>query len=205
MDFALLIKALIMGISIAAPVGPIGVLCIQRTLAQGKMAGLVSGLGAACADLMYGLVAGLGITFISQFLISHHLWIQFIGGIFLLFLGGKTLISKATDVSGRPKMKNLFSAFFTVFFQTLTNPMTILSFTAIFAGLGMANSQTNSTSAILLVAGIFLGSALWWLFLSIGVGFFQTKITTHMLTIINRVSGMVIILFGAFSLLTLIQ
>ncbi len=116
-----------MGISIAAPVGPIGVLCMQRTLTQGRVVGIVSGLGAACADVIYGLIAGLSLTMVSQFIMSQQSWIQLIGGVFLLYLGLKISTSKAIPVDGTPqKSSRLTSAFFTTFLQTLTNPANII-------------------------------------------------------------------------------
>lgn len=193
-----------MGIAIAAPVGPIGVLCIQRTLTQGRIAGIITGLGAACADLIYGLIAGLGLTFISRFLISHHMWIQLLGGIFLMYLGVRTVTKQAHGIMGKAIKKNLMKAFFTTFAQTLTNPITILSFTAIFAGLGISDSQAHAASALYFVTGIFFGSSLWWLLLTTGVSLFQKKISPRALVMINYGSGIIIMLFGAFSLLHLI-
>ncbi len=192
-----------MGFSIAAPVGPIGVLCMQRTLAQGRVVGIVSGLGAACADLIYGLIAGLGLTMVSQFILSQQSWIQLIGGVFLFYLGLKILSAKATPINGTPQKGNLSSAFFTTFLQTLTNPMTILSFAAIFAGLGIVNTHTSSISSITLIVGIFCGSAAWWIFLTTTVSMMSRRMNQQHMVMINVISGIIICLFGMFSLIRL--
>ena len=205
MELAFLLKGLVIGLSIAAPVGPIGVLCIRRTLAHGRVVGLVSGLGAATADGIYGLIAGFGLTVITNFLIGQHFWIQLIGGIFLCYLGVKTLMSKASFTQTETQKKNMWNVFLSVLFLTLTNPMTILSFIAIFAGLGISNSNSNLLSAVVLVIGVFCGSTLWWVILSSGVGLFRKKITNKSLTVINRLSGFIILIFGGIALYELIK
>jgi threonine/homoserine/homoserine lactone efflux protein len=204
MDISFFLKGLIIGFSIAAPVGPIGVLCIQRTLVQGRVFGLVSGLGAATADGIYGLIAGFGLTVISNFLIGQQFWLRLVGGLFLCYLGVKTLTSKAYETSAKAQGKNLLSAYSSVFLLTLTNPMTILSFAAIFVGLGVADHQNNSVTAFILVLGVFLGSALWWLILSSCVSFFKHRISKKSLTTINRFSGVIILMFAAMSLYVLL-
>ncbi|PGL71554.1 LysE family transporter [Bacillus sp. AFS055030] len=200
MNLEFYFKGLLIGLSIAAPVGPIGVLCIRRTLAYGRMVGLVSGLGAATADGIYGLIAGFGLTVITNFLIGQHFWIQLIGGFFLCYLGVKTLISKASFTQSDTQKKNMFNAFLSVLFLTLTNPMTILSFIAIFAGLGISSSGSNIVSSVILVLGVFCGSSLWWVILSTGVGLFRTRINNRSLTVINRLSGIIILIFGGIAL-----
>ncbi|MGO5013352.1 LysE family translocator [Niallia sp. Sow4_A1] len=194
------IKGLLIGLSIAAPVGPIGVLCIRRTLAHGRIVGLVSGLGAAAADGIYGLIAGFGLTVITNLLIGHQFWIQLIGGFFLCYLGIKTLTSKASFTQSDTQKKNRINAFISVLFLTLTNPMTILSFIAIFAGLGISNSENTIISSVILVMGVFCGSTLWWVILSSSVGLFRNRISGQSLTIINRLSGLIIIIFGGITL-----
>jgi threonine/homoserine/homoserine lactone efflux protein len=160
----------------------------------------VSGLGAATADMMYGLIAGFGLTVISDFLIGQHLWIQLVGGLFLCYLGIRTFTSKTTYSSDQPSVNNILSSYFSVLLQTITNPMTILSFTAIFAGLGIASTESNGISALFLVTGVFIGSALWWIFLSTGVGLIKDRLNSNLLSTINRLSGITIVLFGLISL-----
>jgi threonine/homoserine/homoserine lactone efflux protein len=200
MDIEFFLKGLIIGLSIAAPVGPIGVLCIRRTLAHGKIVGLVSGLGAATADGIYGLIAGFGLTVITNFLIDQQFWIQMVGGFFLCYLGFRTLTSKASFTQSDTQKKNIINAFLSVLFLTLTNPMTILSFIAIFAGLGISSSASSIFSSVVLVIGVFCGSTLWWVILSSGVGLLRNRINNKSLTVINRLSGVVIIVFGVIAL-----
>ncbi len=200
MNFAFLLKGTLIGFSIAAPVGPIGVLCIRRTLAKGRVAGLISGLGAATADAVYGCIAGFGLTFISQFLVNQQNLLRLVGGLFLLYLGIKTFLSKGSEEKIENKDKGLWSGYLTTFFLTLTNPLTILSFVAIFAGMGIVSSGGDYTSALALVLGVFIGSALWWMLLTGGAGFFQKKINVQGLAWINKISGIIIIGFGMMAL-----
>src|SRR5512147_439386 len=204
MDFSLLIRGLLIGFSIAAPVGPIGVLCIRRTLTDGRVSGLVSGLGAATADAMYGCVAGFGLTFISGILIDQQSWLRLFGGLFLCYLGIKTLLSKPAGQEVKVGGTGLFGSYASTFLLTVTNPMTILSFAAIFAGLGLANTSGSYASALILVLGVFLGSATWWLLLSGGVGLFRDKFNAQAMLWVNRVSGVVIIAFGITALAGLV-
>ena len=200
MDTSLFLRGLVIGFSIAAPVGPIGVLCIRRTLADGQIAGLVSGLGAATADGMYGCVAGFGLTFISGVLINQQMWLRLFGGLFLCYLGVKTLLSKPAEQAARASGNGLLSAYASTFLLTVTNPLTILSFAAIFAGLGLATATGSYASALILVLGVFLGSALWWLFLSGSVGLFRAKFNRQGLLWVNRTSGVIITVFGMIAL-----
>lgn len=201
--FTILLKGLIIGFAIAAPVGPIGVLCIQRSLQNGFKIGLFTGLGAAVADGVYGLIAGFGLTAISSFLLKEQMYIRVGGGVFLLYLGFKLLFKKATSMTVTIKPdKSARHAFFSTFFLTLTNPMTILSFIAIFAGLGVGNISMDYFHAVFLVMGIVLGSAAWWFLLSGGVALvLHHRISPSNMTWINRFSGTVMLLFGASALL----
>lgn len=203
MDVGFLLRGLIIGFSIAAPVGPIGVLCIRRTLVEGRTPGLVSGLGAATADAIYGCFAGFGLTFISNILIGRQSWFRLAGGAFLCYLGLKTLLSRPAEQTASAKGNGLIGAYTSTFLLTLTNPMTILSFAAVFAGLGVASANANYISAGVLVLGVFIGSALWWLTLASVVGVFRTKITPGGLQWVNRISGIVITGFGLHALLSL--
>jgi len=204
MDIAFLLRGLAIGFSIAAPVGPIGVLCIRRTLAEGRASGLVSGLGAATADAIYGCIAGFGLTFISNFLVSQQVWLRLVGGVFLCYLGLKTLLAKPAEQAALAKGNGLVGAYASTFFLTFTNPMTIISFAAIFAGLGLASTSGNYVSAGVLVLGVFIGSALWWLILSGGVGVFRERFNPYGLQWVNRISGVIIAGFGLFAILSVL-
>lgn len=204
MDLTFLVRGLVIGFSIAAPVGPIGVLCIRRTLAEGRTIGFASGLGAATADAFYGCVAGLGLTFISDLLVRQQSWLRLIGGLFLCYLGIKTLLSKPAERAAVAQGAGLVGAYGSTFLLTLTNPMTILSFAAVFAGLGLAGTAGDYTTALILVAGVFLGSALWWLLLSGGVSLVRTRFKPQGLLWGNRISGLVIVAFGLVALGSLV-
>jgi threonine/homoserine/homoserine lactone efflux protein len=201
MYITFLLRGLAIGFSIAAPVGPIGVLCIRRTLAEGWAPGLVSGLGAATADAIYGCIAGFGLAFISNFLVSQQVWLRLIGGVFLCYLGLKTLLAKPAEQASLGSGNGLLGAYASTFLLTLTNPMTIISFAAIFAGLGLAGASGNYGSAGILVLGVFTGSTLWWLILSGGVGLFRARFNPASLRWVNRISGVIILGFGLFALL----
>ncbi|WP_400247661.1 LysE family translocator [Niallia sp. JL1B1071] len=196
----MLIKGLIIGFSIAAPVGPIGILCIRRTIEHGRFVGFVSGLGAATADGLYGLIAGLGLTLITNFLIGQQLWLHFIGSSFLCYLGIKIFFSRPSNESAEAKGNKPFTAYISTFLLTITNPVTILSFIAIFSGLGMTNNNTIALGFIL-VLGVFLGSALWWLLLSSIAGIVANRMKIFSLIFVNRISGLILLLFGLYGLI----
>ncbi|GIK42672.1 MAG: lysine transporter LysE [Chloroflexota bacterium] len=205
METNILLKGLIIGFSIAAPVGPIGILCIRRTLTQGRWTGLLSGLGAATADAFYGSVAGFGLTVISTLLIGQQFWFSLIGGVFLCYLGGKTFVARPAETAAQSQGQGVIGAYASTLFLTLTNPATILSFAAIFAGLGLANASGDYGSASIMVLGVFLGSALWWLILSGGVSLLRGKFTPGMLRWVNKISGVIIAGFGLAMLLNLLR
>lgn len=197
MDSGLFIRGLIIGFSIAAPVGPIGILCIRRTLSEGRASGFLSGLGAATADALYGCIAGFGLTMISTFLVDQRFWIQLVGGVFLLALGVKTLRSVPAERAAAASGVGLAASYVSTLFLTLTNPMTILSFAGIFAALGVADTGGDLSAAARLVLGVFIGSASWWLILSGGVGLLREKLSAGVLSWTNRLSGVILLVFGA--------
>jgi threonine/homoserine/homoserine lactone efflux protein len=198
--FEFLGKGLLIGFSIAAPVGPIGVLCIRRSATGGPRMGLVTGLGAATADAFYGAVAAFGLTSVSGLLEGQRFWLQLAGGIFLLFLGIRAWRVKPSDGSAPAGNPGLPAAYASTFLLTLANPATILSFAAVFAGFGLANGS-GYLQAAAIVAGVFFGSALWWLILSQGVGWFSARLKPDWTLGINRISGAVLTAFGVAALL----
>ncbi|MCC7353995.1 MAG: LysE family transporter [Anaerolineae bacterium] len=202
-DTGFLLKGLIIGFSIAAPVGPIGILCIRRTLAQGRASGLVSGLGAATADAIYGAIAAFGLTFATSFLVSQEAWFRLIGGAFLCYLGLRTFLARPAEETSPSTGNGLLGAYASTFVLTITNPLTILSFAAVFAGLGIGGAKGDQLSAAVLVLGVFAGSALWWLALSGGISLFRARFSLRELRWVNRVSGVVIAGFGLLALLSL--
>ena len=152
MDLSYFLRGLVIGVSIAAPVGPIGVLCIRRTLVEGRAAGFVSGLGAASADAVYGFMAAFGLTFISTFLIDQQTWIRLIGGLFLFFLGIRTFRAPVAEQAAGAVEHGLLGNYLSIFVLTLTNPLTILSFAAVFAGLGVGAANGDYLAARLATA-----------------------------------------------------
>jgi threonine/homoserine/homoserine lactone efflux protein len=200
MDMGLFLKGIIIGFAIAAPVGPIGALCIRRTLAEGRTSGLVSGLGAATADAVYGSVAALGLTFVADFLMGAETWLRLVGGAFLVFLGIKIFLARPAERAAPATRSGLPGAYASTFFLTLTNPTTILSFAAIFAGLGGGSTNGDVPSAMLLVLGVFLGSAIWWFLLSGATNLFRSRLSIGGLRWANRVAGTVIATFGVLAL-----
>jgi threonine/homoserine/homoserine lactone efflux protein len=198
------VKGFIIGISIAAPVGPIGVLCIQRTLLGGRLYGLVSGLGAATADAVYGFMAAFGLACVANAIAAQEIWFRLIGGGFLCYLGIRAFFSKPAERTKSEKSLSYVGAYGSTFCLTLTNPMTILAFAAIFAGLGMVSSGAHYALASLMVIGVFLGSGFWWLMLSSAANLLRKRLDHSKLILINRISGIIIITFGLWALLSLV-
>ncbi|WP_093795975.1 LysE family translocator [Sporomusa acidovorans] len=203
MELLFLIKGVILGFSIAAPVGPIGVLCIRRTLASGMANGFLSGFGAASADAVYGCIAAFGITAISTLLLDNRFYLHVFGGLFLLYLGVYTFRAVPSETAAAAAGKGLLGAYTSAFFLTLTNPTTIMSFVAVFAGLGIGAAAGNFWLAGFMVFGVFVGSLLWWLLLSSVVNALRANIKQHHLKIVNQCSGVIIFGFGVLSLFSL--
>jgi threonine/homoserine/homoserine lactone efflux protein len=199
-----LLKGIILGFSIAAPVGPIGILCIKKTLQFGRLSGFFSGLGAAVADMIYGAIAAFGLTLISNVLLAGQFWLKLLGGAFLIYIGLKTFFSKTKkEKQNKLQKSTLFNDFISTFFLTLTNPMTIFAFVAIFAGQGLFHLNKNLGSSTSLVIGVFLGSSLWWFLLSEFVSLFRKKIEDKMMIWINRIAGLIIASFGLGAVITI--
>ncbi len=195
MELTYLLKGLVIGFSIAAPVGPIGVLCIRRTIASGRLTGLLSGLGAATADAFYGSVAAFGLTAVSSLLLRQQGLIRLAGGVFLCYLGARAIFSRPASADDQPGRAGHLNAYLSTLLLTLTNPLTIVSFAAIYAGLGLAARGTYP-SAGLMVLGVFLGSSAWWLILSGVTSLLKSRISQGGLRWVNRISGIVIFGFG---------
>jgi threonine/homoserine/homoserine lactone efflux protein len=200
MNADLLVMGIVIGISIAAPVGPIGILCIRRSLTRGRIAGFVSGLGAATADLLYGCVIGSGLTIISDPLIGQERWLYLIGGGILICLGIWTFSTKPSGNLTPESRNGLLRAYSSTFLLTLLNPVTIILFTGIMAGLGVGQAGFDLLSVSILVSGIFFGSLLWWAILSFGIGTVRDKIPPGTLLWVNRISGIILTGFGIAAL-----
>lgn len=202
MEVSFFLKGLIIGVSIAAPVGPIGILCIRLALTQGGIPAIVAGLGAATADALYGALAGFGVSAVSEILVSHYAALQFFGAIFILYLGGTTFFARPAEKTEIPTRSGLALQYASTLLLTLTNPVTILSFAAVFAGLGLGEAATTGTHTptAALVGGIFLGSTAWWLLLATVVAMFKRMIDVQVLQWINRIAGTILLGFGLLAL-----
>lgn len=195
MDY-LFLRGVAVGFAIAAPVGPVGLLCIRRALADGRFAAWIAGLGAAFADTFYGAVAGLGLTLISDFLLEYRTALSLVGGVFLVILGIHTVRQHPTLWQTPQARLGLMRDFTSSFVLTLTNPATILAFMAVFASMGAVHVADDRMDATLLIGGVFVGSALWWLCLSALAGAVRHKFSERWLLWLNRGSGVVLVLFG---------
>jgi len=202
MDIDLMIKGIMVGFSIAAPVGPIGVLCIKKTLNEGRVHGFVTGLGAATADAFYGFVAAFGISFITTALVNNQQVLALFGGLFLLYLGAKTYASKPTGEAAETTSTGLMGNYLSTFLLTITNPLTIVYFTAMFAGIGIGSGGT--ASSLIFVSGVFSGSVLWWFVLVLGVSVLRNRFDARVVGFLNNGSGLAIMGFGLMSLLRLL-
>jgi threonine/homoserine/homoserine lactone efflux protein len=191
-------KGILVGLLMAVPVGPVGVLCIERTLHKGRHAGWITGLGAATADGFYAAVAAFGISFISDFVATHDLIFRLVGGLLIIWLGMTSLLgAKPTKVPAWEKKFEKTSSYFSSLLFTLTNPTTIFSFGIVFALTGFQASQTHTLlEPSLLVIGVALGSALWFLTLSHGAHYLARRVKNFSIGIVKRVAGIIILIFG---------
>lgn len=197
------IKGLIIGFSLAIPVGPIGLLLIRRTLTRGRISGLVSGIGAATADGVYGAIAGFGLTLLSNFLFKYSVALRLMGGVFLCYLGGRIFLSKPREKTTKGSEEGLLGDYISTLFLTLTNPLTIVSFAAIFAASGVVVVPGEYYGTAMLVLGVFSGSSLWWIILSGLVSFFHGKLDTDGVLVLNKISGALIATFGVMIFVSL--
>lgn len=194
------VKSFFIGLSIAAPVGPIGLLCVQRSLLGGWRIGFATGLGAATADGMYGLIGALGVSILITSLTSARPWLSLLGGAFLCYLGIKTMRSSPSSANATARATGMARSYWSTFLLTASNPMTILSFIAIFAALGAGVASADRTHQLvaLIVSGVFIGSATWWLALSGSISLIRERISKSTMTIINYASGCTILGFGLY-------
>lgn len=195
------LTGILIGFSVAAPVGPIALLILRRTLNEGRLAGLISGLGAATADLLCGLVAAFGLSAITAMIENHRDSLQLAGGIFMLALGVLTFRAKDPAAANRPlHERNLFLAYLFTFLLTMSNPLTLLGMVGVVAAAGVGGPEHTLGEAIVLGGGIFLGSALWWSILCGFAGWLGRKLGNHTLHVLNMVAGALIAGFGLWQL-----
>lgn len=205
MHLLILLNGFIIGLSASIPLGPIGIICIQKTINKGHISGLVAGAGAAFADTFYAILAGFGVTFITNFIEEQQFIIRIIGGLILLFLGYRIFSTNpAIQMRKKHVSKNFFGDFISIFFLTLSNPMTIFFFGAAFAGFGIVKEQSGFSELMNLIGGVLAGSFAWWFTLTTLVNLFRKKFRLKRLWWINKIAGSLVILFGVFVIISLI-
>jgi threonine/homoserine/homoserine lactone efflux protein len=203
MDLSLLARAVGLGFVIAAAVGPISLLTIRRTLVHGRLYGLVSGFGVALADATYAGIAAFGLTAVTSVLVGGRVVLGAVGGAILVLVGARTLLSRPSAAATEAARPGLAAAFGSIYALTMTNPMTILSFAALFAALGV--SSGTAADAVAVTLGVLVGSALWWLALTTVVGRLRSRVTTRGLTWVNRISGALILAFGVAAIVAVVR
>jgi threonine/homoserine/homoserine lactone efflux protein len=190
------VSGLILGFSIAAPVGPIGILCIRRTLTRGHWSGLSTGLGAATADAFYGSIAAFGLAALASFLVDQGFWLRPLGAMLLGYLGLRAWWTRPSEEPPPTHASSLTGDYITSLGLTLTNPLTILSFAGAYAGLGLGTRVSGAANAAWMVSGVFLGSAAWWVLLTSGVSSIRSRLQPAHLLWINRISGAILLLLA---------
>jgi threonine/homoserine/homoserine lactone efflux protein len=204
MNFQYLINGMIIGYSASLPLGPIGILCIQKTINKGRLSGFVSGLGAATADTVYAIISGFGLTIISNFITSQQTYLRIGGAVVLVYLGIKIFFTNpGIQIRKQAKDKKFFNDFISIFFLTISNPISLFVFAAVFAGFGIVKSKSEISSITELVLGVLLGATLWWTTLTSLINLFRNKIRLRNLLWINKISGVLIIIFGIVAFVSL--
>jgi threonine/homoserine/homoserine lactone efflux protein len=197
------IKGIIIGLITGAPLGPVGILCLRTTLTNGAVYGLLSGLGSAVADSLYGFVAAFGVTFISRVLTHHQNYIRMFGAIVIVILGIRIFFSKEEKEALPLSGKNLLKSFFATFFLAISNPATVFSFLIIFASYGTKHMGSNNLARVVLVLGVFTGSALWWVVLVTAASLFRESITHKHMRLLNKTLGSITACLGIVIIINL--
>ncbi|MFN8207777.1 MAG: LysE family translocator [Bacteroidales bacterium] len=202
MELEILLKGYIIGLMVSIPLGPMGVMVIQRSLSKGRRSGFFSGLGAATADVMFSLVAVLGVSFVIDFVENHRFIFQLVGSLFILFIGAKIFYSDPVKQYRRSKGKrtSIWSDFLTVFFMTLSNPLAIFVFIALFAGIHLVGEEHFYLTSFMVLLGVFAGATTWWFLISWLVSHYRQRFRLKRLWWLNKITGGVIIIIGAIAL-----
>lgn len=200
-----LVKGLLIGILVSAPMGPIGVLCVQKTVNKGRIIGMLSGLGAATADTLYAWLTAFGVSFITSFLSNNQQVFQIVGIAVLIFMGFRMIyknpIKQYRYYRTTSKKRNAFKDYISVFFITISNPLTIIFFGAAFAMMDILTTSDGLDGKYLLVTGVFIGATFWWFLLTSFVNMFRRRFRLRNIFILNRVSGMLIIVLSIVAVL----
>jgi threonine/homoserine/homoserine lactone efflux protein len=197
MDLAFFVKGIVAGLIIGVPIGPVGVLGLRRMLFKGRLAGLTSGLAAACGDALFGAIAGFGLSAISNWLLNYQEWLRLAAACFLLYIGSSALLHEPqVRLGAHHDSEGLLRNYASILVLTIANPVTILAFLGIFAGLGLAGHLATLGRVGIMVFGVWLGSLSWWLMLSLGTSLFRSSFTPRLLLQINRGSAGILLLSG---------
>ena len=203
-DVVYIFRGMLIGLMVSVPLGPMGVLTIQKTLHKGALSGFIAGMGAACADLFYATVAAFGLGFVINTIKTHEVILQIVGGIFLLIMGLNIYFAnplKQIKARRRVTKKGLLGDFLSLFFLTVSNPVTVVVFMAVFAGTSVLGETPTFSTEITLLIGVLLGGSAWWYTLSTIVNVFRKKFKLRVLVTINRVSGIIITILGGLVIL----
>ncbi|MCH8013408.1 MAG: LysE family transporter [Candidatus Dadabacteria bacterium] len=204
MDITLFFKGFLVGIIISAPIGPVGALCIQRTMSYGRLSGILSGIGAAVGDSIFAVIAVFGLTFISGFLDEKEAWFRIAGGIILLYFGLRVYLSKPQDYSNQNNEVNHFGIFGSALLLTISNPLVILSIIAVFAVLGIVNPTSSYPSTALLILGVFSGAVFLWIITCNILSNYRKRMGQKGVLLINRITGLFILACSGYAFLSLL-
>lgn len=203
-DVVYIFRGMLIGLMVSVPLGPMGVLIIQKTLHKGALSGFIAGMGAACADLFYATVAAFGLGIVVNIVKTHELILQLVGGIFLLIVGLKIYFDnplKQIKARKRVTKKGLLGDFLSLFFLTVSNPVTVIVFMAVFAGTSVFGDSPTLVKEIMVLLGVVLGGSAWWYAVSTLVNIFRKRFKLRVLITINRVSGIIITILGGLVIL----
>jgi len=203
-EIGFLIKGILVGFLASIPLGPVGVLCIQRTINKGRLSGMFSGMGSATVDAFFALVAALGLTYIINFIEEQQFYIQLIGGVVLIVVGARIFYANPIkQIRRHRRRKNkLIEDYFSVLFLTLSNPVAIFLFVAAFAGIGIVSSNDSTLDSSFIVIGVFFGAMFWWLTLTFLVDLFRKRFRLKQLWWINKIAGVIVVVFGVAAMLS---
>jgi threonine/homoserine/homoserine lactone efflux protein len=196
MEFSLFVQGIIIGLTLAVPVGPLSLICIQRTVKEGRLHGILSGMGVATADSFYAAVTFLGLTVISGFIITHQNLFRFLAGVVFILIGIRVFLSVPAAITAKTEHETYLKDYLSMVALAIANPLTLVFFLVILPGYSVVIHGTSSLSAAEFVAGVFFGSVVWWVVLCGSIGSVRSRISVANLGLINRVSGLLISCFG---------
>ena len=200
------IKGLVLGYITSIPLGPIGIIVVQRTLSKGKLSGFISGLGAASVDTLLAVIAGLGLSFIIDFIHDYNILFKLFGGLIIIFIGSRIFFKSPVRQARERKLKksSLHTDYLSVVALTLSNPLAVFLFIAVFAGLNIVNGVKDFISLGFVFSGVFIGASLWWLTLTSFVNIYRDKFRLKNLWWLNKITGVIIVILGLATLISIL-